>query len=68
MVLEREKGSQTSSQDGAEEYLLFDFEQIASAVTADQRRVLEMLNQLRALYLPLAFWYGNNVIIPGNCL
>lgn len=66
MVLEREKGSQTSSWDGAEEYLLFGFEQIASAVTADQRKVLEVLNQLRALYLPVAFWYGN-VIIPGNC-
>lgn len=34
---------------------------------ADQRKVLEELNQLRALYLLVAFWYGN-IIIPGNCL
>lgn len=67
MLLEKEKSSQTSSWDGAEEHLLFGFEQISSARKADQRKVLEELNQLRALYLPVSFWYGN-IIIPGNCL
>lgn len=56
-----------TSWDGTEERLLFGFEQIASAITADRRKVLEELNQLRALYLPVAFWYGN-IIVPGNCL
>lgn len=46
-------------------YLVFN--KIAAAITADQRKVLEELNQLRALYLPVAFWYGN-IIISGNCL
>lgn len=69
MVDDIEKGEEFSNifMDGAEEHLLFGFEQIASAVTTDRRTLVEELNQLRFLYLLVAFWYIN-MVITGNCL